>query len=51
MAIDSGFLQGYPMLVCQSLLEPPMRTLALLARKSTTQQTELVALAEVIKGL
>jgi hypothetical protein len=28
-----------------------MRTLALLARKSTTQQTELVALAEVIKGL
>jgi LysR family hydrogen peroxide-inducible transcriptional activator len=51
MAIDSGFLQGYPMLVCQSLLEPPMRTLALLARKTTTQQAELVALAEVIKGL
>jgi LysR family hydrogen peroxide-inducible transcriptional activator len=51
MAIDSGFLQGYPMLVCQSLVEPPMRTLALLARKSTTQQAELMALAEVIKGL
>jgi LysR family hydrogen peroxide-inducible transcriptional activator len=51
MAIDSGFLQGYPMLVCQTLVEPPMRTLALLARKSTTQQAELMALAEVIKGL
>jgi LysR family hydrogen peroxide-inducible transcriptional activator len=51
MAIDSGFLQGYPMLVCQSLVVPPMRTLALLARKSTTQQAELMALAEVIKGL
>lgn len=51
MAVDSGFLQGYPMLVCQSLVEPPMRTLALLARKSTTQQAELLALAEVIKGL
>ncbi|MBC7750279.1 MAG: LysR family transcriptional regulator [Candidatus Saccharibacteria bacterium] len=51
MAVDSGFLQGYPMLVCQELIEPPMRTLALLARKSTTQQTELMALAEVVKGL
>ena len=51
MAVDSGFLQGYPMLVCQSLIEPPMRTLALLARKSTTQQVELMALAEVVKGL
>ncbi len=51
MAVDSGFLQGYPMLTCQPLVEPPVRTLALLARKSTTQQTELMALAEVIKGL
>lgn len=51
MAVDSGFLQGYPMLVCQSLIEPPIRTLALLARKSTTQQVELMALAEVVKGL
>ncbi|GAC1376446.1 MAG: LysR family transcriptional regulator OxyR [Aquirhabdus sp.] len=51
MAVDSGFLQGYPLLVCQPLVEPPMRTLALLARKSTTQQTELMALAEVIKAL
>lgn len=51
MAVDSGFLQGYPNLVCQPLVEPPMRTLALLARKSTTQQTELMALAEVIKSI
>lgn len=51
MAVDSGFLQGYPNLVCQPLVEPPMRTLALLARKSTTQQAELMALAEVIKSL
>ncbi len=50
MAVDSGFLQGYPMLVCQSLIEPPMRTLALLARKSTTQQVELMALAKVVKA-
>lgn len=51
MVVDSGFLQGYPNLVCQPLVEPPMRTLALLARKSTTQQAELMALAEVIKSL
>lgn len=51
MAIDSGFLQGYPTLVCQPLNEPPVRTLALLARKSTTQQTELMALAEIVKSL
>lgn len=51
MVVDSGFLQGYPSLVCQSLVEPPMRTLALLARKSTTQQVELMALAEVVKAL
>lgn len=51
MVVDSGFLQGYPNLVCQPLVEPPMRTLALLARKSTTQQAELMALAEVVKGL
>lgn len=51
MAVDSGFLQGYPNLVCQPLVEPPMRTLALLARKSTTQQAELNALAEVVKAL
>ncbi|WP_410211188.1 LysR substrate-binding domain-containing protein [Aquirhabdus sp.] len=51
MAIDSGFLQGYPMLVCQPLIEPPTRTLALLARKSTTQQVELDALAKLVRQL
>ncbi len=51
MAVDSGFLNGYPMLVFQQLVEPPTRTLALLARKSSTQHTELKALAEVIKAL
>lgn len=51
MAVDSGFLNGYPTLVCQPLIEPPTRRLALLARKSSTQQTELMALAEMIKAL
>jgi len=49
MAVDSGFLHGYPELVCQPLQTPPTRTLALLTRKSTTQQAELAALASVIR--
>jgi LysR family transcriptional regulator, hydrogen peroxide-inducible genes activator len=51
MALDSGFLNGYPMLMSQPLIEPPTRTLALLARKSSTQQAELTALTDVIKAL
>jgi LysR family hydrogen peroxide-inducible transcriptional activator len=51
MAVDSGFLQGYPHLICQPLQTPPTRTLALLTRKSTTQQAELAALAAVVQSL
>ena len=50
MAVRSGLTES-PNLVARPLAKPsPKRTIALVARRSTTRLADLKALAEVVKG-
>lgn len=49
--LQSGLLQAFPQIQAIRVSNPPERTIALLARSSTTQHAELEALSGVIENL
>jgi hypothetical protein len=48
MAVNSGLTRSQT-LVARPLSPPPTRTIALVARRSTSRRADLMALAEVIR--
>lgn len=51
MAVHSGFVQAHTGLVAKPLRHAPIRTLALLTRKSSTQMAEFERLSILVKSL
>lgn len=51
MAVNSGFVKAHAGLVAKPLIDAPVRTLALLARKSSTQMAEFERLSALVRSL